>query len=371
MRVALIQNRVQRGGRFQVSVEMLKVLNDLGIVPDFYCYRARIDLDQIKKHYGVYVKVNFKTISEPKLPFEWNIVMFNHQINRHLKGYDLVINSNNTSFGLSPHLNLISYVHFPRKFRMRSPFKSIHLKGIRKSWFDIANDPFGLLGFIYKWDRHISKNDLIIANSHFTAKSITESYDITVNRVIYPSVEVSISTPEKVSNRLVSLGRFSPDKRQLEQIEMMKNLPNHELYLIGFKNNVKYFNKCESCIADLGLSNVKLFPDANQSTRDEILRSSRYFIHTLRNEPFGITTVQGIAAGCIPIVHNSGGQKEVVPMEHLRFNNENDIPTLIEKLEGLDDRSIISNLQDHILQYSATNFRKAFKVVVLDKLKLS
>ena len=84
-RVAFIQNRVQRGGRFQVSTEMLKVLNELGIIPDFYCYRSRINVDEIRKHYGDNVKVNFKKISEPWLPFEWNIVMFNRQVNRHLR----------------------------------------------------------------------------------------------------------------------------------------------------------------------------------------------------------------------------------------------------------------------------------------------
>ena len=134
---------------------------------------------------------------------------------------------------------------------------------------------------------------------------------------------------------------------------------------------MNYYKKCETLIANLGLSNVKLFPDASQLLRDEALRSSRYFIHTLRNEPFGITTVQGIAAGCIPIVHDSGGQREVVPIEHLRFNSENEIPTIIRTLESQNNQSTISKLQERIQLYSAANFRKAFKVVVLDKLKLS
>ena len=66
-RVALIQNRVQRGGRFQVSSEMVRVLNEREIVPDFICFRNRIDLPEIKRVYGSDLKLRFINIPEPRL----------------------------------------------------------------------------------------------------------------------------------------------------------------------------------------------------------------------------------------------------------------------------------------------------------------
>jgi glycosyltransferase involved in cell wall biosynthesis len=54
-----------------------------------------------------------------------------------------------------------------------------------------------------------------------------------------------------------------------------------------------------------------------------------FYTHSV-SEPFGITTVQGIATGCIPIVHNSGGQIEIVEDELLRYNNEAEIPEKIK-----------------------------------------
>lgn len=371
-RVAFIQNRVQRGGRFQVTVEMLKVFNEMGIVPDFYTYRVRLNQEEIVKHYGANVEVNFKTISEPFMPFEWNIVLFNRQVNKYLSNYDLVVNSNNTSFGLRPDLNVLSYVHFPRKYRMRSPLKSIHFDKVKKSIFDLGNDPFKVFSFLYKFDKTIAKNDLQVANSKFTADALKQSYGVSADGIIYPPVDVKCVQPEKDSSKLVSLGRFSPDKRQLEQIHMMAKLPSHHLYLIGFKNDVKYFAKCEAAISELGLSNVTLMPNASHEDRDKVLQSAKYFIHTLRNEPFGITTVQGIAAGCIPVVHNSGGQKEVVPYAELRFDSESQIPQLIvelEKSDGGDKR--IAELQQHIESYGSEHFRSAFKAVAMDKLNLS
>ena len=63
-KVAFIQNRVQRGGRFQVSVQMIKALNEMGIEPDFYCYRARLKSDQIKREYDESLSFNFIVIPE-------------------------------------------------------------------------------------------------------------------------------------------------------------------------------------------------------------------------------------------------------------------------------------------------------------------
>ena len=84
------------------------------------------------------------------------------------------------------------------------------------------------------------------------------------------------------------------------------------------------------------LTNVHLIADASEEERNNLLTSAAFFIHSLREEPFGITTVQGIGAGCIPIVHNSGGQKEVVPYEELRYENEGAIPALVRALEKSD-----------------------------------
>ena len=145
---------------------------------------------------------------------------------------------------------------------------------------------------------------------------------------------------------------------------MMRELPNYELYLVGFKNDESYFNKCQKVIDTLWLTNVHLVPDAGEEERDKLLASSTFFIHSLRSEPFGITTVQGIAAGCIPIVHNSGGQIEIVEDEMLRYNNEAEIPEKINQLKGKDLLAIRKKLQLHIKQYDAVSFRRQFKKIL-------
>jgi len=45
---------------------------------------------------------------------------------------------------------------------------------------------------------------------------------------------------------------------------MMRELPNYDLYLVGFKNDESYFNKCQKVIDSLWLTNVHLVPDASE-----------------------------------------------------------------------------------------------------------
>jgi len=341
---------------------MTKVLNAMGIIPDFYCYRHRLTLEDIEAHYGASIQLNFKAIKEPKLPFEWNITRFNSDVNKHVQGYDLIINSNNTSLGLDPSLNSISYVHYPRKARLMTGISLSKL-------LDIGRDPLQLNALRYRWHCKVGARDLQIANSAFTAARFEEQYDMKIDGILYPPVAIDFKQSEKISRRIVSLGRFSPNKRQLEQIIMMADLREYELYLIGFKNDADYYNRCAQAIKDLKLTNVHLIADASEEERNSLLTSATFFIHSLREEPFGITTVQGIGAGCIPIVHNSGGQKEVVPFEELRYENEDAIPELVRALEKSDRiEELRDTLQKHITAFDSASFRDQFKSLLEQKL---
>ena len=44
----------------------------------------------------------------------------------------------------------------------------------------------------------------------------------------------------------------------------------------------------------------------------EILAKAKVYVHCAQNEHFGISIVEAMAAGCVPVVHNSGGPREIV-----------------------------------------------------------
>ena len=371
-KVAFIQNRLQFGGRFQVVVHMIKVLNRLGISPDFLCFASRFTVDDARKRYGSDLNFTIKTIGiNYKVPFEWNILLFNKIVSKHVANYDLVLNHNNTSFFYSAKLPTISYVHFPRKARLLAEEKSIHFpEGKKSSLFDIATDALKLAHFSYKTNTTILENDKQVANSIFTKEALLKAYPSFNGEVevIYPPVEkVALQEREKKPNLVVSLGRFSPDKRQMEQIEIASKCPNLEFVLMGFINSKAYFEQCQERIEHLNLKNIKLLGDAPKEEVNAILASATFFLHNLRNEPFGITAVQGIQAGCIPIVHNSGGQKEVVPNDALRYNSLDEAVSILQhlaKMAGGEKELMLQKLADNCKRFEATTFEESFKQLI-------
>jgi glycosyltransferase involved in cell wall biosynthesis len=50
----------------------------------------------------------------------------------------------------------------------------------------------------------------------------------------------------------------------------------------------------------------------------------------MEGEHFGIAPIEGLASGCITLVHNSGGMKEFIP-EEFRWQNYDDLKEKIVK----------------------------------------
>ena len=375
-KVAIIQNRLQRGGRLQVMIYMIKVLNDEGITPDILTLSSRISDDDIKSSYfSGKLRFNIKEVSKDfKMPFEWNILYFNYVINKYLYKYDLIINNNNTSYLLNENLNLLSYTHFPRKARNLSAKKSIHFpNGPNKSIWDYKSDLFSLASKFYKRDNNQNKNELIIANSKYTKSQILKYYNVLSEKidVIYPPIEENYLFNRKQKNQVVSLGRFSPDKRQLEQIMIAQKLHDYYFFIIGFVNSKEYFRSCSDYIKKNNIRNVKLIADATKKQMVDLLSSSNYFIHSLRNEPFGITTVQAIQNDVMPIVHNSGGQKEIVPFNELRYDDIKGALKVFNYLLKLPDNQkdiYIRKLKENIKNYNVNSFKSKLKKLIYKKL---
>ncbi|SMO83125.1 glycosyltransferase family 4 protein [Gracilimonas mengyeensis] len=375
-KVAITQNRFQRGGRMQVTIQMVKVLNKRGITPDLVCFKSNISKKDINEAYGADISFNFREIFvDPKIPFEWNILLFNLIASFYLKSYDLVINSNNTSFLLSDTLNVLSYVHFPRKKRNIIPHKDIHFpEGAKKSVWDFKSDFLKAAHFLYRFDNSIPKNDLQVANSDFTKKTLTEIYNLPPEKieVIYPPVNISSAINQaNKKKQVVSLGRFSRDKRQLEQIKIARKLPELDFHLYGFVNARDYYQTLEHYIHEHQIQNVYLHPDAPFSEIEKALSESAFFIHSLRNEPFGITSVQAIQHGCVPVVHNSGGQMEIVSEPKLRYNNAKEAIEILRKLtteQTVELQRLRDILKSGLQAYSAEAFDRQFETLLEAKL---
>jgi len=226
----------------------------------------------------------------------------------------------------------ICYIHFPFLnryfFNPRFPYlKSRHLL------------PVGGLPYAF-FEKNISKSEgkLVLANSHFTADAVKEFSKANV-KVLYPPVPSTffnknpanfVNSPRK--SLVVTISRFGQGKG-LEMIPYIAKLAekNIDFAIIGLVQDEKVLQSVLEGVKKFDLSKrVKVLTDASKQDIKRVLKNAKVYLHTMLGEHFGISIVEAMAMGCLPIVHNSGGVKEFVPTEY-RYENIHDAARKIEK----------------------------------------
>ena len=199
-----------------------------------------------------------------------------------------------------------------------------------------------LLGLVPGWKerfqagpRSFTKEELtsytsIIANSKFTKKWIAKYWNINTP-VVYPPVSIAEFAPaERKQKWIVSTGRFfvgGHSKKQLEMVEAWRTLhtqlPEWELHLVGSVNDAEihrnYYQKVVRAAEGLP---VVFHENASFSELASVLAKSRIYWHAtgldideekypVMLEHFGLTVIEAMASGCIPVVINKGGPAEI------------------------------------------------------------
>jgi len=291
--------------------EILSRENDVAFIalakPDFKKLEGRLNIDL--------GRVAIDNIGSPALPVHSRIaILFNfvnaYRISRHTRKYELFVNQEHVTFIPSHSQRSILICEVPpvRSLLNRNPF------------IDLFFDP------------KIETYDRVVVNSRFT-KSWAEEYYRKEATVLYPPVDTESFIPSSKGNIILSVGRFSTAlhcKKQLEMVQAFKKLytaqklMDWEYHLVGglgrSPRDHKYLEDCKKEAKDYPIlfhanapfevmkalyGTAKVFWHATGIGEDEIE-------HPERMEHFGITTVEAMSAGCVPIAINKGGQPEIV-----------------------------------------------------------
>lgn len=180
-----------------------------------------------------------------------------------------------------------------------------------------------------EWNRRLATYDRFLANSEYTRGWTKTRWGIDC-RVVYPPVDVEMPQAAK-EPMILSVGRFSTRAHGKKQLEMMRAFRSSGLGLEGWTyacagglnsrdENHRYFEQVRDTGAGL--------PTIVQSNLDRgalkaLFSRARIFWHATGldddtashpelAEHFGISTVEAMAAGCVPVVINKGGQPEIV-----------------------------------------------------------
>jgi glycosyltransferase involved in cell wall biosynthesis len=176
--------------------------------------------------------------------------------------------------------------------------------------------------------RTVALYDLVVCNSEFTRRHIVESLGDPGTVVIYPPVDPAvIDAPKRPI--ILSVGRFWEGKRQDFLIEAFQRLMPRLADLTPWEFHVAGGYRGDAAAASYlrqlrGLAAgcpVVFHPNASRALLQRLYARASVFWHAAgvgsehyprRQEHFGMTTVEAMAYGCVPIVIGLGGQPEIV-----------------------------------------------------------
>lgn len=169
----------------------------------------------------------------------------------------------------------------------------------------------------------------VVCNSNFTKSVIDKEFGIN-SSVLHPPVDTISFKPKRKSNSIIYVGRFSkaPVTKSQDVLirlfeEFNTKVPNSwELIIaggseVGGEEFVKELKKMSKGLPIKILENVS-FPEIKRIVGEAkfFWSAAGYDIDEMREpikvEHFGISLVEAMSAGCVPVVINKGGYKEII-----------------------------------------------------------
>jgi Glycosyltransferase len=182
------------------------------------------------------------------------------------------------------------------------------------------------------WKKRMQTYQIQTAISDFSRSWAQKRWGIECD-IVYPPVNTTFNRVEK-EKIILSVGRFAiqgdgHNKNQVEMLEVYNQMngerPTDWQYFtvggLGTKPGHKiYFEKLTALAATSG---AQVIANAARNELTELYECASIFWHAsgygedqntspMYVEHFGISTVEAMAAGCVPVVINKGGQTEIV-----------------------------------------------------------
>jgi glycosyltransferase involved in cell wall biosynthesis len=202
-----------------------------------------------------------------------------------------------------------------------------------------------------------------VTHSEYIAEMIQERLGFKPP-VIWPPAR-SRTLPAAPADRagFLFLSRFEEFKRADAILKLAKAFPEQRFTLAGavVGEDHKYVARLRRRIASEGLANVAIVENPSETQVAGLLTSHVMFVFPARWEHFGIVTVEAIQAGLLPLVHDTGGQREIVPCESLRFLSDEDLIARARyalQMSQAERSGLVRNLQRHTERGTPRRFRE-------------
>jgi alpha-1,2-mannosyltransferase len=362
------------GGETTVAIETIESLYELGYEVELVTVQPP-DLDSITKSYGK--KIHIARIKS-LLPFKLDYFGVYQRLLTMLssidfKDCDVVLNTHGDAlpYRISGDVPYLLYLHFPT-FLMNSSGNYGSNK-YRKSFFWKAYfKPYSIITHSLAM-RATKRSNLILTISKFSREAIREAFPGVHPHILYPPVDIERFSPaysQPINAREVKVlvvSRFSPEKRIENAIKVAHLLEGKiKFQIVGSlaPANRAYFKRLQQMIETYRLSQtITLTPNASNEELIDSMSKSMIYLHTMIGEHFGVSIVEAMSAGLVPIVPVYGGCSEFVPPDQQYHTLEEAADRIAENAKYTNDEKR-QKMHEISRQFSPDNFRRAISIYV-------
>lgn len=341
---------------------------------------APVDVDRINRYCGTsltpadldtrqvprWVRATFDAVPIPLSLLKSSVLM--RFARREMARFDLVVSANNeVDFGRPG----IQYIHYPAYDR---PRPAVDLR-----WYHRPR--FLLHGYYWLCDRLFGVGDAevlrnrTLVNSNWTGTHFCRRYGATP-RTLYPPVSGRFpSVPwDARRNDFICLGRLAPEKDLDTVIDIIgavrRERPDVHLHVIGSPGARGYYRRIRRRI-DAHPDWITLHLDISHDDVRRLISGSRYGLHAMENEHFGMAPAEMITGGCIVWVRDRGGQVEIVGGEpRLLFGSVDEaVSTILAVMARTDEQADLRrHLDGRAPLFSVERFMREIRAVAAEQL---
>ncbi len=270
-------------------------------------------------------------------------------------GYDLLISADNFAAFPSPGLQ---YVYFPALLQPEPAY-----------WSALVRPYFALCDWVLGAPWADAARNITVVTSQWTADGLRRLGEIADPIVLYPPVvDPGEGRPwEERDNTFLCIGRFHPTKRietAISIVERVRARANGDarLIIVGSPVDPAYTGRIRRLAARAGAW-IEFREDLSREGVDALMRRSRYGIHAMVDEHFGMATAEMARAGCLVFAHSSGASPEVLNHESaLLWTTEDEAVDRIASIA--EPERLSAELREYSQKFSPAAFASHFRSLI-------
>ncbi|OLD14798.1 MAG: hypothetical protein AUI50_05095 [Crenarchaeota archaeon 13_1_40CM_2_52_14] len=309
MKVLLVHPRLGvKGGGERVAIHSILAATKAG--HEVTLITEEFDEASFEDFYGceeLFEKVNrsyyppFKPVLGPRVLLYQRLAYHRFRIRGLVSrnSFDIVLSTQDIGYVPSTRAPIMQYCYFPEYFS--------HLQSSTSPIWRLYYRPASAY-----YRNRVRRVRLLLSVSDFTREFIRRTWGRD-SVTVYPPCPVEIyselASMRTKENLVITVGRIVPEKRFHLFVELARMVPTARFVAIGSLQDgtSAYFDQLRRTAPE----NVSFTLSPLRKAKDLLGRAMAY-VHCAENEHFGITIVEAMAAGCVPVVHDSGGPREIV-----------------------------------------------------------